>query len=154
MFWWRISALEERLRRGPLDTSSAFKYLLANTVLTAAVLTPSETFTLWDWLGYASTLALSAAGVYYAYRRNGHSGGTDLLGRFFSISWVMLVRTLALLIPAACGLGALVSAEGSGPYIFALQTAWIAGYYWRIGVHIGRVAQGPVETEEPAASVA
>jgi len=77
-----------------------FIYIIGyESLLTLFYLLPSEesvTLTLLDYVDTIGTFLIITIGTYFLYRANGGRQGEDFLGRYFSIVWVVGIRTLLL----------------------------------------------------------
>lgn len=97
MYIWRIDKLVEELTAGNLPENESFKYLVANTVLislsTIQYSKPNQ-FDLWTSI---LAVIVAVAGVFFIYKCNGASTGKDIIIRYLSVGWVVLVRICVLL---------------------------------------------------------
>ena len=88
---------------------------------------------------------LAVLGTIYIYRQNGGADGQHFLQRYFAISWVVSIRSLVVLIPAAVALFTLPAVLGSETedttwYHFLFVAIAGAVIYWRIGCHVRDLA--------------
>lgn len=104
MYFIKINKLKEDIREKRFGEKDrfiyAFIYIFLNTLfIEFSLYFPIEESNIWDNLDSVCTIVITAVGTYYAYRANGGKNGTDFLGRFFSINFVVGIRFLLLLIP-------------------------------------------------------
>ena len=102
LYFWRIEALKNELRNGPLAAGSSFAYVVATLLLyTLATVTPglssASPATAVDWLTSGLMLLFVGIGSYAAYRANGGLGGSDFAARYFALGWVLFIRLAVLL---------------------------------------------------------
>ena len=57
-----------------------------------------------DYISSVGTVIITVIGTYYLYRANGGNNGEDFLGRYFSITWVVIIRLLPLMIVMLIGI--------------------------------------------------
>jgi hypothetical protein len=154
MYYWKISSLKEEIRKGALQEKDKFLYALIYIILSAVgveavALLPAEKVNVWDVIDSILNVAVVTVGTIFAFKANGGSKGVDFLGRYFSISFVVAIRFLAVLIPAFLALLVYYSfaviedpdldstAYDTIPFII-----WSAALYWRVCVHIADVNKG------------
>jgi hypothetical protein len=94
VYFWRIDALKDQLRKGPLPTRDAFNYYLPFLIvmLLSGIPHGRAQAKPYDLLMYAGQGASYAIIFWLAYIANGAAAGIDFLPRFFSLSWVRGVR--------------------------------------------------------------
>jgi uncharacterized membrane-anchored protein YitT (DUF2179 family) len=151
MYFWKIDKLKEDIKNNEFYEKDRFLYSVIYVTFCAIGLElmwliPTENYNLWDSLSSFSNILIVFLGTIYAYKSNGGKNGTDFLGRYFSIGFVVTIRFLVLIIPMFV---ALVSY-----YIYAFPededipssaidvlpfVLWYAALYWRIGKHISDV---------------
>lgn len=106
-------------------------------------LIPTENQNIWDYIESISKIVIVLLGTIYIYRANGGENGSDFLGRYFSIGFVINIRLLLLLVPMSFAL--------LFYYIYAFpedeeipSTAldvlpfllWYLLLFWRVGKHV------------------
>ncbi|OGW34657.1 MAG: hypothetical protein A2010_14790 [Nitrospirae bacterium GWD2_57_9] len=148
MHYWKISSLKEEIRKGELTEKDRFLYALIYIILTAIsveamALMPAENSNVWDVINSVSNIVVVTAGTIFAFKANGGSKGIDFLGRYFSISFVVAMRFLAISIPVVLMVLAYYSFAvpqdhdfNSTAYDTLPFVLWSAALYWRICVHI------------------
>ena len=57
-----------------------------------------------DYMTSIGTVLITIIGTYFLYKANGGNDGEDFLGRYFSITWVMVIRLLPLILIMLVGL--------------------------------------------------
>ncbi|HAS6064768.1 hypothetical protein ABRZ58_21445 [Vibrio vulnificus] len=151
MYIWNIEGLKKDIKVGRLTEKDRFIYMFLTSIFTVlgfelALRMPVEPRNIWDTISSLSSVLIPILGTFLAYRANGADNGTDFLGRFFSISFVVTVRFFALLIPMLVLLSAyymsvitendalVSSAEDTLPFI-----AWLGLLYYHIVKHMGAV---------------
>ncbi|HAS6350274.1 TPA: hypothetical protein I7241_20355 [Vibrio vulnificus] len=151
MYIWNIEGLKKDIKVGRLTEKDRFIYMFLTSIFTVlgfelALRMPVEPRNIWDTTSSLSSVLIPILGTFLAYRANGADNGTDFLGRFFSISFVVTVRFFALLIPMLVLLSAyymsvitendalVSSAEDTLPFI-----AWLGLLYYQIVKHMGAV---------------
>ncbi|EHZ2848905.1 hypothetical protein V9657_004641 [Vibrio vulnificus] len=151
MYIWNIEGLKKDIKVGRLTEKDRFIYMFLTFIFTSlcfeiALRTPVESRNIWDTINSLSSFLIPVLGTFLAYRSNGADNGTDFLGRFFSISFVVTVRFCALLIPMLLLLSAyymsvasendalVSSAEDTLPFI-----AWLGLLYYQVVKHVGEV---------------
>jgi hypothetical protein len=161
MYFWRINALTEQLRRGPLDQRGALLYLLAWlmawTVATLPWMSGDATaLNLSDWVSQLSYVVATVIGTLLAYRANGGANGNDFAARYLAVGWVVTVRLMVLfLLPLFVLVFTgqflatfLAVSRGGDASVNDTATAWgIAAiaivfeivYYWRLMHHLSVV---------------
>ena len=144
MRFWKIDALKHELSAAPLAASQAVQYSIASGVLTILLYgLPFYDANAWDVAGICGDAALLGAGSYLAYRANGGADGRDLLGRYFSVTWVVGIRFLVLvMIPVLSFTLALETylygdvPEQTTPLELVVQLTCAAVFYWRVATHL------------------
>ena len=130
----------------PLSEREALPYLVVFVGLSAAVgYIPQTMSNVWDGLGAAWSVALAVVATIYIYRRNGGADGQHFLQRYFAIGWVVAIRWLVIIIFAAIAFYAALTAvgvetENTAWYDFVFLAIVEAVVYWRIGHHVGELA--------------
>ncbi|MCF6450978.1 hypothetical protein L1076_05175 [Vibrio sp. MMG022] len=151
MYIWNIKSLKEQIRSGRLTEKDRFIYIFLTLIFTAlgielALRFPIESGNVWDTISSVSSVLIPMLGTFLAYKANGADNGTDFLGRYFSISFVVAVRFFVLLIPMSALLFAyymLVIPENPALESTALDTlpfiVWQGVLYYQIVKHVGAV---------------
>ncbi|GHF98071.1 hypothetical protein [Thalassotalea marina] len=104
MYFWKIEKLKEDIRTDNVRENDRFIYAFIYISLSvigmeAMMYMPIESPNIWDTVYSISNLIIPIAGTFFAYKANGGANGSDFLGRFFSINFVVSIRFIALLIP-------------------------------------------------------
>lgn len=162
MYIWNIKALKKELAANTLTESQVFAYFL--TLLTldtlvyqlAPLLPGTGDTTVWDYVGYAGSVAFTVGGALVAYRMNGGSAGRGFLARYFPLMWVLSVRFLVFLLPVLVVAmipmfffsGAFFGADVAGEdfaalsmYVVMLSWVFFLVFYYRLAVHLRDVAR-------------
>ena len=88
-----IKALKSELSEGSLKQSDVFGYWLASTILLHLFILPTSMQpTVWDYLFWALTFAVTVVLLRKCYVANGGESGVKFSDKLVSISWVMLIR--------------------------------------------------------------
>jgi len=151
MYFWKIEKLKEDIRESKLTEKDRFIYALIYLVLGAIVmelmmLTQIENGNVWDLINSVGNIIIVTLGTIYAYKANGSNNGSDFLGKYFSIGFVMAIRFLVYAIPLFLLLFVYYfyafgeEEEIPTNYIDVIPfLIWYAVMYWRIYVHIKQV---------------
>ncbi|AEF55318.1 hypothetical protein [Marinomonas posidonica] len=104
MYFWNIEALKNDIRADNFSEKERFIYFVIYFVFSAIGLElvmymPIENANLWDYVDSFLNILIVLVGTVFAYKANGSSSGNDFLGKYFSISFVVLIRFLIYLIP-------------------------------------------------------
>lgn len=104
MYFWKINELKNDITTGNFGEKDRFIYAficiaLGSLGMEAMMCMPVENPNIWDIIGSIGNIVIPVAGTFFAYKINGANKGTDFLGRFFSISFVVSIRFLVLLLP-------------------------------------------------------
>lgn len=104
MYFWDVQSLKNDIRANKLSEKDKFLYMfLSIAFVTIGIelisISPLEPQNVWDAVESVSYILIVLFGTYWAYKANGSEHGTDFLGRYFSISFVVSVRFCTLLIP-------------------------------------------------------
>ena len=151
MYFWKIDKLKEDIKAGRLTEKNRFLYALIYIVLGAVgiefmKLMPIENGNLWDFVSSVSNVLLILIGTICAFKANRATGGTDFLGKYFSIGLVITIRFIGYSIPLYLMLifyflyildEEQELATSSSEVIISL--IWCALLYWRICTHIKQV---------------
>jgi hypothetical protein len=158
MYFWNIKKLKEELIRDGLSQRSTFMYILVSVLLaqffvTIGFLFPSkDAINAIDYIKPLIDLSVVGAGTYLCFCANGSGSGVQFAERYFSISFVVGLRSMVLVIPLALvtsfaagivkiaiGIDSVSSAIHYA--ILALVRVWLVIVYWRIVTHINDVAK-------------
>ena len=151
MYFWKIEKLKEDIRTNQLTEKDRFIYALIYLVLGAIglevmMLMPLEDGNIWDLISSIANVLIVALGTLYAFKANGSNGGSDFLGKYFSIGFVVAIRFLAYAIPLFVLLFIYYfyafgeEEEIPTNYIDVIPyLIWYVAMYWRIYVHIKQV---------------
>lgn len=151
MYFWNIENLKKDIAKGQFSEKDRFIYALIYVVLGAIlmegmILMPPEDTNLWDLVNSVGNVLIIFLGTIFAFQANGSSNGTDFLGKYFSIGFVMAIRFLVYAIPLLIFLFVYYFyAYGDKdkiptnyidvlPFLF-----WYGAMYWRMYVHIKQV---------------
>ncbi|MGF1761507.1 hypothetical protein L4D76_27100 [Photobacterium sagamiensis] len=109
MYFWKIENLKKDIRAGEFTEQDRFIYAFIYIVLSiigmeAMSFLSVENPNMWDTIGTVGNIVIPIVGTFFAYRANGAGDGSDFLGRFFSINFVVGIRFCVLLIPMIVGL--------------------------------------------------
>ena len=153
MFFWNVAALKRQLASGALPPRAGLRYTIAGLISLSVLweigwrtATPAMAV---DNVAAVANLAVLVFGTLVVYAANGGDRGTDFLGRFLSLSWVVGVRIFVGLIAAIFVAGIVaelrapgsLDAPGSIEHMSAiLVVLFNAFFYWRLAVHIRQVA--------------
>jgi hypothetical protein len=150
MYWLRIVPLKRELAGPGLTERQRFAYVLVTALASAlAALAQEGAADVRVYVARAIVVVLTFLTVWNAYRCNGGRHGSAFLDRFFSLGWVVSVRTglVVLLaqhaVPALLGLAGITGGDDDAEPsrlslgLSLLGGAWIA---WSLGRHIRDVA--------------
>jgi hypothetical protein len=104
VYFWNIEALKGDIRADNFSEKDRFIYFIICFVLGAigfelVMYTPIENANIWDYVFSFLNILILLVGTVFAYRANGSSNGSDFLGKYFSISFVVSIRFLIYSIP-------------------------------------------------------
>ncbi len=151
MYFWKIDKLKEEIKAGKLTEKDRFLYALIYIVFGAIgmetmMLLPLENGNIWDFAESIFNVFIVLIGTIFAFNANGSNDGTDFLGKYFSIGFVMAIRFLVYTIPLlimlfvyyffAFGEEEKIPTNAIEVIPFII---WYAALYWRICVHIRQV---------------
>lgn len=151
MYFWKIEKLKEDIREGTLSEKDRFSYMFLSSIITVLLMvllryTPIEQPNIWDVIDSTLYVLMSIIGMLFAYRANGGSNGTDFLGKYFSISFVLMIRLfiLFLLIAIVLFFYHLFTFDEdeiitTTLFEIVLASLWTAIFYYRLYVHISDV---------------
>ena len=145
MYFWRIEALKRQMITAPLGDRETLPYLIGDGVLTSVVGALPPMFpTGGDTLQGLGGVPLAIGGTIWVYRQNGGQTGSELLPRYLTLSWVLLVRFVplisALFIIATVAIPSF-DLEHTGPVSVILSAGTILLFYQRLGAHLRHVSQ-------------
>jgi hypothetical protein len=154
VYFWRIEALKRRLIAAPLNDREALPYLVAYGALMSVVIAFPPAFPNgWDTLQGLIGMLASIVGTIWVYRRNGGQTGSEMLQRYFALSWVLTLRFLPLM--AVLFMSAALTIPGfdierTGPAAVAMNLGVIVLFYQRLGAHVRQVSQAVANAPGPA----
>lgn len=149
MYFWNINQLKEDIRTNKLTESKRFKYAIVTLAVFAIGMESRvslENINIWDDISSISIILIQIVGIFFAYKANNGSMGTDFLGRYFAIYFVVSIRFLVFVIPVIIGVllyyfyafdfeeGIPSTSVDTIPFII-----WTGILYWRVYVHIKQV---------------
>ena len=147
MYFWSIKGLKSRLSESHLPENTAFLYLLLYVFFTALFMEmATEPDSMWDIASDMVAIGAVVIGTVYCFFKNGSARGSNFLQRYFSIGWVVHVRLAVMFfVPFFAVLlilpnGLFDTDSWYSPLIELFVHVLI---YWRIGHHIGQVAEKP-----------
>lgn len=156
MYFWKIKQLREHLIQQGLGQHALFFYIFLFTVVTQLFMEFGFLFPVEKtpeggdyWWAVFSTAAVGV-GTWLCYYANGRGAGREFAERYFSIGFVVGLRTLALFIPVLICIVVIgvVITEETGPdsqrvntVVDAAAMIWVIAYYWRVITHINAVAR-------------
>ena len=150
MYFFRLKPLKEQLAGPGFTEKERLKYLLVWFIpQVVALFSSRESGDFWALIGGLLLAAIELGGVLYAWRRNGGSEGRSFLDRYLSISWVVSLRTLAIVfgilfvaIQLLGIIGQAESLEDIHPLLPVFSMGLMVGYIaLTVGRHIGEVRQ-------------
>jgi hypothetical protein len=102
--FWKIEELKNHIRTGKLSEKdrfiSALIYIVFSSVNIELVLyLPVENVNFLDYINSLINIVIVFVGTIFAYKINASANGSDFLGKYFSIGFVLTVRFLVYLIP-------------------------------------------------------
>ncbi len=101
MYFWNIDKLTEQLISGELSEHEQFKYLMANSILYALAVIQYEVPNQLDtWCGIIG-IFITILGLWFTYKCNGGPSGKNIIQRYLSVSFIVLIRiTVLFMLPA------------------------------------------------------
>jgi O-antigen ligase len=149
MYFWKIKKLREQLILNGLSQRALFVYVFIYVLLCEGCLEFSLLFAAEaetgsaDWIWASINTLVIAIGTWLCYYFNGGNRGREFAERYFSISFVVAVRVLALAIPAMIFYLENFRDEAATAGIVeqVVVILWTAAYYWRVCTHIKVVAR-------------
>lgn len=151
MYFWKIESLKEDIKANEFTEKDRFIYAFIYVALSANAMEamthmPVENPNEWDSVNSIGNILVPIVGTLFAFKANGAGAGTDFLGRFFSISFVVGIRLLVLLIPMLIALSTYYIYVFPGddeivstPIDIIPFLVWFAFLYVRICKYIGDV---------------
>ncbi len=151
MYFWKIEDLKNDIVNNNLSEKDKLIYLLIFIVPYTAMseimsFIPTESPNIWDFSNAISSVLVVLVGTIIAFQANSGKNGSDFLGRYFSISFVLGVRLTILFSPLMIILSIYyfqdLPRDGdviTSPASTVLGLAFSAIYYWRLYKHISDV---------------
>jgi hypothetical protein len=153
MYFWKINELKKQIVVQGLSEAQIFRYILIYVALSAAAIEvvayfPDTESNVWSYVESGVSFLIPVIGTIGAYYANGGARGNAFAAKYFSISFVMLVRFLVYLIPLIVVLAVyygFIIYESSpddeqvmqtGWFEVVLMSSWLAAMYVRIGQHM------------------
>ena len=96
MYFWKIDKLKKDLVKQSLSESESLKYLIATAIVYSLEMIPFLENNLWDVFSALIMGIITIFGVYYAYKCNRGSSGSNFLQKYISIGWVVGIRWVVL----------------------------------------------------------
>jgi hypothetical protein len=130
--------LIEKFRSGTFREEEVGPYFILYVMLAAiAPLLVSYKQSAWYSPEKISTVVITLLGILYLKKQNGGTFGNSYLSKYFTLGWVIAVRTVLLSIPVGVVLFALASLIG-GPRAFVpagiiFDIAFEVTFYWWLG---------------------
>jgi hypothetical protein len=154
VYFWRIDALKRRLIAAPLSDREALPYLVAYGALMSVVIAFPPTFPNgWDTLQGLVGVAASIVGTIWVYWQNGGQAGSEILQRYFALSWVLTLRFLPLMAVLFMVVALTIPGfdiERTGPAAVMLNFGLIVLFYQRLGAHVHDVSQAITDSPRSA----
>ena len=153
MYFWRIEKLKEDIRANQLSEKDRFIYAFIYVVLgaigmEAMMFMPLEHGDIWDAIESVSNVVILTVGTIFAFKANGSTKGSDFLGKYFSLGFVIAIRFLVYAIPLFIALFVYYllafgkEEEIPTNYVDVIPfLIWYVALYWRLYVHIKQVNQ-------------
>ncbi len=147
MYFWNTTKLKNRLREKSLTDGEVFPYFIL-FILTMSIPVSScwEYYDVSDYILEARYFFIPIFGSMYAYVKNNGKGGSQFLQRYFSLSWVLLLRFTFLL---TLIFALLFFIDNFAVEILNTKTQWFVSsiffafqlaYYFRLGFHMKDLA--------------
>lgn len=148
MYLINIKSLKKELINGPFTEKQAFQYLLAYLLFSNLVsLLPDTTVNHWTIISGILYVIITFLGIIYCFKKNKGSTGESFLPRYFSLLWVVSLRMFFIwAIPSILGVLVIAQLRGTAQngatwYSCLFGGIFVIILYWRVGIHIGEVAQ-------------
>ena len=148
MYFWKIDKLSEELISSELTEAESFKYLMANAVLVALAAIQYEAPNEYDtWAGIAGFF-ITIFGLWFIYKCNGGKNGRQIMQRYLSVGFVVLIRLVVLfMLPATIALHVIsevyyggMSAETNISLFILMLISEVVLILW-IAKHINHIAK-------------
>ena len=153
MYFWKINDLKQLIVERGLSEAQVFYYVLLFVGFSAAGIEfmayfPPEDPNAWTYVQSGLNFVILIVGTVIAYHANRGAEGRNFAAKYFSISFVVLMRFLVYLIPVIVALFVYygLSVDWSSPDVekefqtgwfeVVLQLAWYTALYARIVKHI------------------
>lgn len=161
MYFWKINDLKQLIVERGLSEAQVFYYVLLFVGLSAAGIEfmayfPSEHPNAWTYVQSGLNFVIPIIGTVVAYHANRGAEGSDFAAKYFSISFVVLMRFLVYLPPIVVALfvyyGLSIDWSSSnveeefqtGWFEVVLLSVWYTALYARIAEHIRDTAKAPL----------
>ncbi len=145
MYLWSINGLKNSLIEKPLSEYTAFLYLLLYVFFTALFMEiATEPESIWDLADDIVAIGSVVIGTVYCFFKNGAGEGSYFLQRYFSIGWVVHLRLAVMFFIPFFTILFLIPMElfdYDSWYVPLINLSFYVLIYWRIGHHIGQVAE-------------
>ncbi|WP_317592135.1 hypothetical protein [Vibrio sp. EA2] len=160
MYFWNIEALKRDIVGGRLTEKDRFIYALIYIVFSVAAFeyfqgSATEYSNIWDQIESIANVVVVLVGTYFTYRVNGASSGSDFLGRYFSLGFVVTIRFSVLLFPIVFALQMYGTALGvenempvSTPFSVSIIVLWTCFLYANLVKHIKLVKSTQQSVQE------
>ncbi|HYD78280.1 MAG TPA: hypothetical protein VEC06_00590 [Paucimonas sp.] len=144
MYWWKLDQLRMELAQGTLKESARLWYLLifvlSSTGLAEFPIVPDDP-NQWDRITSIGVVVSTVLGTMWAYMQNGGNAGHRFLERYLSISWVFLLRFMAVVVPIMIAAYMIadyldIIEDATGPVDVAAVLLFMVFYYQGLGKHI------------------
>jgi len=149
MYFWNIKKLSNELINSTLSQRSVFLYILIYVFgmelsLEALEYFPQQSLNNYDYIETIIYLVIVFVGTCLAYYFNGGKNGKEFAERYFSISFVVGVRFMAVFVPLIFIELAIFYEEDDEMlttwYEVSISLILMFLYYWRTIVHMKYVA--------------
>jgi len=100
MYWWNVDSLADELKKGTLSEKEKMKYLLAESIVTAAAISlvssaPREASLIASAI---ANVAIAAVSILLCFTANGGSNGRHFIERFVCLSWPVGIRVFVYML--------------------------------------------------------
>ena len=153
MYMLRLRPLKEQLSAGRLPEREGLRYVLATFGLFAVLAEVSSripmTASSAENVASVASFVIFVFGSLLTYSANGGDRGTDFLGRYIALGWVLGIRVFgamfAAIVVASVGIEISQAGSAENEASIGLATAIVSVlasgiFYWRLAVHIRDVA--------------
>ena len=149
MYFWNVNALKSELAGEGISEAQAFKYLLIYVIAEAFMWAtlPLNRPHVWDHLSLVAAGLITVAGTVYCYQKNGGSGGSRFLYRYFALGWVCPIRWFVqIALPSMFVLWIIVKVQSDAeltetPWYLLLSIVTSIILYLKVGAAVRDVAQ-------------